>query len=456
MPSAASRSEPRSPGELVFGGALGLWLGLALIKFGNPVVLGLDVDAPEGLLELLLSPWPMSWGYGLLGLLALGSLRFWRWSVPVPSWLVMLPLSWMIWQVIAGIQTIDPAATRPVLMHFGACLGGFYLGLYALSPIGSLRLFWISLLGAFLVVLAVGWQQHFGGLEATRQSFYANPEWQNYPYPPEFLKRLNSDRIYSTLLYPNTLAGVIILLLPALIAAAFRGRETGDGPLGKWLLAGVAAAAGLACLYWSGSKAGWLIVLAMALVATLHLRFSWRTKLATTAVLALVGLAGFGIAYAKYFAGGARSASARMDYWTAAWRLVLEKPILGSGPGTFALGYERLKPAKAEMSRLVHNDYLQQATDSGVLAALLYAGLLGGSLIWLYPRCRGSRVRWAFWLGLSGFAVQSVVEFGLYIPATAWTQFTLLGWLLGSTPAPLQAEKPDLSSPGADSPSLSI
>jgi hypothetical protein len=38
-------------------------------------------------------------------------------------------------------------------------------------------------------------------------------------------------------------------------------------------------------------------------------------------------------------------------------------------------------------------------------------------------------VRFPVWLGLFGWAMQEFVEFGLYIPALAWTAFFLFGWL---------------------------
>jgi uncharacterized RDD family membrane protein YckC len=37
----------------------------------------------------------------------------------------------------------------------------------------------------------------------------------------------------------------------------------------------------------------------------------------------------------------------------------------------------------------------------------------------------------AVWTGVFGLALQSFVEFGLYIPALAWPFFLLLGWLWG-------------------------
>ncbi|MDB6023564.1 MAG: O-antigen polymerase, partial [Pedosphaera sp.] len=38
----------------------------------------------------------------------------------------------------------------------------------------------------------------------------------------------------------------------------------------------------------------------------------------------------------------------------------------------------------------------------------------------------------AVWLGVLGWALQSFVEFGLYIPALAWPAFGFMGWLLGA------------------------
>ena len=117
------------------------------------------------------------------------------------------------------------------------------------------------------------------------------------------------------------------------------------------------------------------------------------------------------------------------------------------------VSYKKLKPPEAEMTRLAHNDFLQQGSDSGWPGLLAYAAWVLGAITVLYrnssadltslsqaaPKCSllrqsASRRRVAqasVWLGLSGMALQSFVEFGLYIPALAWPFFLLLGWLLG-------------------------
>ena len=41
--------------------AFGLFLGLALWKFGNPVILDHKISAPQSPAEFLDEPWPLHW-----------------------------------------------------------------------------------------------------------------------------------------------------------------------------------------------------------------------------------------------------------------------------------------------------------------------------------------------------------------------------------------------------------
>jgi O-antigen ligase len=145
-----------------------------------------------------------------------------------------------------------------------------------------------------------------------------------------------------------------------------------------------------------------------------------------------LGTVTFGIKYRDYFGRGATSVGARVDYWRAAWETLAANPVLGSGPGTFMVSYQKLKPPEAEMTRLVHNDFLQQGSDSGWVGLLAYAVLVWGSIGLLHRKCRADSKSFSVWLGLVGLALQSFLEFGLYIPALAWPFFLLLGWLLGT------------------------
>ena len=422
----------------IFAGLFGSFLGLSLLKFGNPPIMEKWIAPPGGFYEFLFGyPWPMTWAYWLLGFIALVGLLVARWSPNVPKWIVLMPLAWLVWQLLATVQSVGPQLSQTVLRHFVASVVCFYLGLFSLGRGKCLWPFWVSLLAAFLLVLASGWQQHFGGLDQTRKYFflYLYPEVKELP--PEYLKRMSSNRIFATLFYPNTLAGVLVLLLPAMLAAVLRMRRrltTGA----RWFLFAALATAGLACLYWSGSKGGWLVMLLVGLIAMLRPSFSKQLKIALLAGVLLCGLAGFFWKYHSFFEKGATSVVARLDYWRAASQTAAARPLFGTGPGTFSIAYQKIKRPESEPTRLVHNDYLEQASDSGVPGFMLYLAFICGALFYGRARLRQSgsdeeSQLFPVWLGVLGWSLQGLFEFGLYVPALAWSAFALMGWLLAQS-----------------------
>ncbi len=415
-----------------FAAFAGAFFGLALLKFGNPAVLETLVERPTNGWEWLFNAWPVVVGFWLLGGLVVMGLFIARWKTAAPRWLMLLPLVWLIWQFVAATRTVDATLTRATLKHFTACAVCFYLGLFALAPNRRPPSFFVGLLAGLVVVILVGWQQHFGGLEATREYFFREIYPQLQTVSPEYLKKMSSTRIFSTLFYPNALAGALLLLLPVALTLIWQ-RFTGLTVAARSLLAGLVGIGALGCLFWCGSKGGWLILLALGLVALLQLDLGWKSKLLLVTAVLTVGLAGFALRYAGYFKKGATSAAARGDYWAAAGRIAAANPLFGTGPGTFGIPYKQIKRPESEMARLGHNDYLQQASDSGVIGALAYAAFIGGAL-WLAWRRLAPNRDWlpfAVWLGLLGWSLQGLMEFGLYIPALAWTAFALFGWLLG-------------------------
>jgi len=434
-----SQSEGTNSEELlpsIFAGLFGAFLGLALLKFGNPPITEKWVTTPANSWEFLLGyPWPIAWAYWLLVLVGLAGIAAARWKSPAPWWLIGLPLVWVVWQLLAGTQSVDRALTALTVRHFGACVFCFYLGHFSLGRVRRIGLFWLGLLGGFALVLAVGWEQHFGGLKESRHYFLTYV----YPYmkdvPPEYLKKISSNRIFGTLFYPNALAGALLLLLPAALAALWQLRSLLT-PAARCFLMAVVATAGLGCLYWSGSKGGWLLMLLIGLLALLRVPFSRRLKMALVIGVLMAGLAGFFWKYAAFFEKGATSVTARFDYWRAAAQTAKEKPIFGTGPGTFAIAYEKVKRPESEMARLTHNDYLEQASDSGVPGLLAYSLFIVAALARSYPKAGKTAAQgpdnwlvFSAWLGVLGWGLQSLVEFALYIPSLAWPAFTFLGWL---------------------------
>jgi O-antigen ligase len=108
-------------------------------------------------------------------------------------------------------------------------------------------------------------------------------------------------------------------------------------------------------------------------------------------------------------------------------------PLTGTGPGTFQRPYARLKAADSEMARLTHNDYLEQFSDSGIVGGFSYVAWIFIALAVVGKKIWRSRdpISLAIFAGLLGWFAQGFGEFSLYVPALAWTAFTLLGCLIG-------------------------
>jgi hypothetical protein len=415
--------------QTAFAALYGTLLGLALLKFGNPVILDRLIEEPTDIWQAVFSPWPVRWGQMLLVGIALLGLTVSRFHMPRPRWVVSLPLIWFAWQLFASAQTIDVRLTHVTLVHFATCLLCFGLGLFALRSPQAVVAVLAGVLPFFMWMAWTAFDQQFGGLEATERMIHETANWQQI-YPPEYLERIEKKRVFATLVYPNALAGVVLLLLPVLLAATWQltAKLTRASRI---LILGVVTYVAVACIFWSGSKSGWLVSMVLLLVALLQRPFSRRFKGVFIVAVCCAGLGSFAVKFAPYFRKGATSVSARLNYWKAAALTFQDHPLLGTGPGTFARAYAKIKPPGAEMAQLVHNDYLEQASDSGVLGFVSYAGFWWGSIVWLSRKARvkSAGLEFAVWLGLLGWCFQSFSEFGLYVPALAWPAFTMVGWL---------------------------
>src|SRR5207237_8309870 len=98
------------------------------------------------------------------------------------------------------------------------------------------------------------------------------------------------------------------------------------------------------------------------------------------------GLAGFVWKSSGVVPKGATSVSARFDYWRAAIQTSKSHPLFGTGPGTFFIPYSAIKRPESEPSRLVHNDYLEQASDSGIVGLLAYTAFIVGGFVWTFKK----------------------------------------------------------------------
>jgi O-antigen ligase len=149
----------------------------------------------------------------------------------------------------------------------------------------------------------------------------------------------------------------------------------------------------------------------------------------------------------------------REDYWRVAWDAWKERPLTGTGAGTFQYTWLEDRPG-LESVRQVHNLYLEQGTETGVFAFLALLGfaavLLGyaGRAAWRSDPSGEHRLLLAGLVStLVVYLASSVFEWHWYMPASTLFFFILaaLAAKSASMTEPVQAET-DASSANGGAP----
>jgi O-antigen ligase len=234
---------------------------------------------------------------------------------------------------------------------------------------------------------------------------------------------------------PNSLAAFLNLILPAMVALTF---QRGAGAVQR-VICGYLTALFAFGLLLTLSRGAWLS-LGIALTAwpLLSMRGSVRRwRLSLVVALLLTGLA------AGLYLGASevrdrvdqllhnRGEVSRSVMWRAGWKLVGEKPLFGTGAGSYGVLFERYRPERFwDDPHWAHNDYLNTLSDYGIAGLLLSFGLAAPMLAETGRRLfqRGRRtgeagrmptLRGGLAIGLLAFALQLFVDFNLKIPALA-------------------------------------
>ncbi len=453
----------------IFALAFGLFLGFCIWKFGNPVILDNKIDPPVTPAEFWNYSWPTHWANWILFPLAgigaiLARAGQFRWQGI--KWLWLPPLLWLGWQIISAAHSEYGDLATATLWQCAGCVACYFLGAFLFGGRRATACLLVGVLAAFTFCLIRAVDQRLVEFPQSRQVLLEGERagWTNIPPEallelkrdhsvittngvdvanPDFLSKVTQGRVYGTLVYPNALAGLVLLLLPVSLTLAFGAKNLRPAVRAAAIL--TALFLGGAGFFWTGSKLGWLIAMAIGGLYLLRLKWPAGLKIAAIAAVAVLGLGIFAARFHGYFAAGATSVGARLDYWRAAVQTTENNPLFGTGPGTFQRPYAQIKPPDAEMARLAHNDFLEQFSDSGIPGGIFYGSWIVLSLATVGRRIwnAGNHLVFAIFAGVLGWFTQGIGEFSLYIPALAWTAFALLGCLIAAagTPAGNQFDK---------------
>ena len=161
--------------------------------------------------------------------------------------------------------------------------------------------------------------------------------WSDAAYLSE-----GTTRVYGSLGNPNLLGGYLVPVVPLAAGAALHWRR----PMSR-LFAAATAILGTIAMFYSYSRGAWLgLAAALGCLLFLHAVVWLRRRhrqwllplllLVTAVAVALIVLSldPLQTRLASLFAGRADSSTNfRMNVWTAAWRMVQDRPWLGIGPG---------------------------------------------------------------------------------------------------------------------------
>lgn len=370
--------EGRARGESILLLGIGILIFLAPIKFGFPADYT-DLGFPKNISEWLIFQWPhgifhigiiiifMLW---LTFSIAIGQLRI-RYS-----FLDVAILIFLLTAVVSVVKAPNMHQAHLCLTQYFIYVLTYFLILNMLEDEKDFRLMLgILVLSAVLISLYAIYQYYIG-LPETR--IYAG-QYINKELLDSIKERLASDRVFSTFIYPNTLAGYLFLCIPlVLVCRRMAGMK-------KWLRI--------------------LIVLIMfyALYLTFYRGSGSVDKIRNTSIF-------------------------RWEYWTAGIKMIKNYPVFGIGPCNFSVLYPLYKLDIAEEVQYAHNNFLQVWAEQGIF------GFLAFCLIWfiaikkgLSLPVRAGTIRWALVglaAGLFAFVIHNLVDFDWYVPG-----LTIIAWV---------------------------
>lgn len=330
------------------------------------------------------------------------------------------------------------------------------LAVHGFGPSGRPAL--IGLLIALAAVVALFGCVQFvqlGELQTSRETARAIEMSED---PGELAVRVAAREPWSTLNYPNTFAGLLILALPLVVGAALDARSRVVTAASVLIVA-----AGAFGLWASGSLGAWVAgaaaVFVFAVLETMRRRPQWRKRIliGCGALIALGAiLVAAGPLSPNSLARHSESLSIRDVYWDAAVRVAKAHP-LGVGLNNFEDHYYKHKDERQEEVRHVHNDYLQILAELGIpglLAFLFLMVVVGGVILrpgateppgptepFRLPVSLGLGIGWFVAFGMQGafgdlgtailFAAVGIAAYWIFSKPGASGDFTRIGLAAG-------------------------
>lgn len=370
-----------------------------LLLFLLPLKFGAIVGIPavtmiywRELFPLVISPWPSTLFPLFSALLLVLTLL----CVPLPARCSGRGAYALLWTELAGLSPIG-AFGADVVVNYPMHMIPYCFGLAAFAMAVALILEnrprfaeWIfaavAAAGVFSLYSAV--TQYFQGFEMTLEQVKQMEASYGMQFHGNLKNRLMEQRISADFSACNAYAGYLLLMIPVLLAALWKLGSRVTPPLVSRLLFTVPAfLISLFVLVKTGSRGAVLAGGVMLFASLLCLRLPRKIRYGLLALIPL-GIGGFALMLA--LGRGVKSMIFRFDYFQAAFRMMLESPLAGTGWGGFLQHYLTMKfLVNDEAPNSPHNWILTVGSQLGVAAFLIAAALALFALFGCWRRLRG-------------------------------------------------------------------
>lgn len=263
-----------------------------------------------------------------------------------------------------------------------------------------------------------------------------------------------TGRASGTYICPNHFAGFLEMVLGLLLArVALRRARTRDieGSTLQKVFIVYAALMTIVGIILTLSRGGWAATLAGLVL--LMFWGEWRFRLVWPRIaVALIGIAAlllltfkvdavrdrFAQSINKTSPGQDLNFGGRLDTWKSTLGMISERPLLGSGPGTWKWFFPKHRSPQDQLEiDYAHQDVLHLISDYGFVGLALVLAIFSG-FFWhviRVSRSENTSEQRSFAVG-SGIAVASILvhswmDFNMHIPANALLLVTIMGMTMG-------------------------
>jgi O-antigen ligase/tetratricopeptide (TPR) repeat protein len=307
------------------------------------------------------------------------------------GWAFIGGAAFLVVAILSGLRSDCPQAALVTVLTWLGYGAGLLLVLWIGADPRSNRALVAAVCAIAVAIAVLGIVQRVALLDLLRQQIERDPVGSlaqtglSARDLPWLKQRTINKRVFGTYALPNSMAGLLLLAIPAAVAftAGARRWRARAALLAGTLLMGVA-------LWFTGSKgSGIAAAVIVGIVAVMHRRWAFqRPKLVFGGLAALLLAAGLTVGLSSAVRGKLSAAAdklgassrVRLDYWSAAIDMWQSRPITGVGPGNFQNHYLRHASILAEEVKHAHNDYLEILAELGPIGLAAYLLFWGGAV----------------------------------------------------------------------------